>query len=221
MTVPRQLLVFAFGLLVLGPGAIAWSQSGPGNAAGTGVEPRYLMPCGRVIFISDLGDDDRSGCAAPASCAAPPQRSAGPCCSSSCAAQACDACRARCVGPLRAALDRLVQQIFACPNCDCLQPSCAAPPTCAARPTCGCDVRYLPRESAPAIPRTEENPFRDDSVEPSRLPRGAAYRSRQPSLTAQPAPAKAGAEKPVAAPPRAETIKSRGALNAPRLLADE
>ncbi len=232
MTIPRELFVFAFGLLMLGSGSVAWSQTRQVNAAGTGVEPKYLIPCGRVISLSDLGDDDSSGddisgCAAAASCAASPQCSAGPRCASSCNAEPSDACQAKCVGPLRAALDRLVQQIFACPKCDDLESSCAAPSTCAAHPACGCEVPHLPRESAPTIRKTEGNPFRDDSVEPATPPKGAAYRSRQPSLTAQPTPAKVGAKNPaaaknpVAAPARAETIKPRVAMNAPRLLADE
>ncbi|MCY2993028.1 MAG: hypothetical protein NTY19_34865 [Planctomycetota bacterium] len=232
MTIPRELFVFAFGLLMLCSASVAWSQTRQVNAAGTGVEPKYLIPCGRVISLSDLGDDDSSGndisgYASPASCAASPQCSAGSPCASSCTAEPSDACQAKCVGPLRAVLDRLVQQIFACPKCDCLQPSCTAPSTCAARPACGCDVPHLPRESAPTIPKTEGNPFRDDSVEPATPPQGTTYRSRQPSLTAQPTPAKVGAKKPVAvmkpvvALPRAETIKPRVALNSPRLLADE
>lgn len=232
MNVSRELFVLAFGLLMLGSGSVAWSQTRPVNAAGTGVEPKYLIPCGRVISLSDLGDDDSSvddssGCAAAASCAASPQCSAGPPCVSSCTAEPPDACQAKCVGPLRAVLDRLVQQIFACPKCDRLQPSCASPSTCAARPACGCEVPHLPRESVPTIPKTEGNPFRDDSVEPATPPKGATYRSRQPSSTAQPTPAKVGAKQPVASTkpvvsmPRAETIKPRVALNSPRLLADQ
>ena len=221
MTVRRQLLVFAFGFMVLGPGAVARSQSGPGDAAGTGVQPRYLKPCGHVISLSDLGDDVRSGCAAPASCAAPPQCSAGPRCSSSCAADSCCTCRARCVGSVRAALDRLVQQIFACPKCDCPRLCCEAPPACTAHPACGCDVPYVPAESAPAIPRTEGNPFRDDSVQPSLPPKRAANRSRPALLRAQPTPAEAEAEKRVPVPPPAMTIKTPMAIDAPRLLSDE
>lgn len=221
MTIRRQLLMFAFGLMILGPGTIARAQPGEESAAGTGVQPRHLIPCGRIISLRDADSDEPRGCAAPASCVAPPQCSAGPSCAASCEVEPCESCRRSCGGRLRTAWDRFVQQIFACPQCACPEPCCAAPPTCVTRPTCGCDLPYLPRGIVPATPRTEGNPFRDDSVEPPLAPKGAAYRSHQPSLSAEPAPVKAGAARPTLAPPRAETIKPRVALNSPRVQVDE
>jgi hypothetical protein len=227
-----------FGLLLLGPCAVTWSQTTRPWSDGTGVEPRYLKPCGRLISISDR--DASCGCDTLAACAPEPRRAAMPSCVArpscaapscvsrpSCAAPSCAArcvvpecscvrCRTKIVGSVRAALDWVVQQVVDCPTCGCEQPACGAAPSCDARPSCGVPHLFLrPREIE--LPSSQENPFRDDSVQAPLPPQAAKPAPARNSIMVQRSPAQHRTPKPIPASSRPETIKSRVAFAGPSL----
>jgi hypothetical protein len=234
----------AFGLLLFGPCAAAWSQTTRPCSDGTGVEPRYLKPCGRLISISDR--DASCGCTVRVACAPAPRCAAVPSCAaptcgarSSCAAPSCAAsccarpscaapcvvpecscigCQMRIAGAVRTALDWVAQQILDCPTGGCEQPSCGTARSCDARPGCGIPHLLLrPREVE--VPSSEENPFRDDSVQTPLPPQAAKPAPARNSVAVQRNVTQDHTRKPISSPPRSETFKSRVAFAGPSLSA--
>jgi hypothetical protein len=227
MTVSRQLFVMALSLCLLGSATSAWAQSRSATAGG-GVEPRYLKPCGRVISITDLGDEPGCGCAAPRDCATPGGCAAPPTCAAapvepSCGtAEPCAACRLRSAAPLRTAWNRFLEPFLPSPSCKCActcrEPCRIARPSCSAPPSCGCEAPALPVGGAPVAPRVDADPFRDDSVQSNPPAKEASLPARRPALTGQPTLAP---PQPATMPASSDAGGGRVALNAPRLLADQ
>jgi hypothetical protein len=146
MTRRHTIRLIGWGWMVLLPLAQGWAGDGASREPRRLIHPAGSCGCGPATCCAAAPD-----CAAPR-CAAPSCAGASGCSAACCRCGLCDAL---------AKLDGLLQRIFRCSRC-----TCEAASDCQARPLCGCECYPLPQtECAPTPLRSQDNPFRDDTIE--------------------------------------------------------